>query len=135
MDAMGSPVAIGVVLGLVVGKPVGVLAMAWFMARFTRATLSPGIAWRDIFAIGLLAGVGFTVALLITELGYKDNILLLDSAKIAVLVASVLAAAVAGLALLSRGRHYAALAEVEEADADMDGIPDVYQQGEGAPTG
>jgi Na+:H+ antiporter, NhaA family len=135
IDAMGSPVAIGVVLGLVVGKPIGVLAMAWFMARFTRATLSPGIAWRDIFAIGLLAGVGFTVALLITELGYKNDILLLDSAKIAVLVASVLAAAVAAIALLSRGRHYAALAEVEEADSDMDGIPDVYQQGEDAPKG
>ena len=131
IDALATPVSLGVILGLVIGKPIGVLGMAWFMARFTRASLAPGIVWRDIFAIGLLAGVGFTVALLITELGYKDNIELLDSAKIAVLVASVIAAAIAAVALLSRGRAYAAMAEVEEADADQDGIPDVYQQGDG----
>jgi len=51
----------------------------------------------------------------------------LDSAKIAVLLASVLAAAIAGLALLSRNRHYARVAAVEERDEDRDGIPDVYQ--------
>jgi NhaA family Na+:H+ antiporter len=74
--------------------------------------------------------VGFTVALLITELGYQDNSDLMDSAKIAVLVASVIAAAIAAVALLSRGRAYAAIAKVEEADLDKDGIPDVYQQGD-----
>jgi NhaA family Na+:H+ antiporter len=130
VDALSSPLSLGIILGLVVGKPVGILTMAWFMARFTRASLAPGIVWRDIFAVGLLAGVGFTVALLITELGYQDNSDLMDSAKIAVLVASVIAAAIAAVALLSRGRAYAAIAKVEEADLDKDGIPDVYQQGD-----
>lgn len=129
-DAITSPVSLGIILGLVVGKPIGILGMAWLMARFTRASLSPGIAWRDIFAVGLLAGVGFTVALLITELGYKSNLELLDSAKIAVLVASVIAAAIAAVTLLSRGRSYAAMALTEDADRDNDGIPDVYQQGD-----
>ena len=114
-------------LGLVVGKPIVVFGLAWLTARFTRASLSPGIAWRDILAVGLLAGVGFTVALLITELGYEDNIELLDSAKIAVLTASVIAAALAAVALLARGRAYARMAKVEEADLNNDGIPDVYQ--------
>ena len=127
VDALSSPVSIGVMLGLVVGKPIGVFGLAWLTARFTRASLSPGIAWRDILAVGLLAGVGFTVALLITELGYEDNIELLDSAKIAVLTASVIAAALAAVALLARGRAYARMAEVEEADLNNDGIPDVYQ--------
>ncbi len=130
VDALSSPLSLGILLGLVVGKPIGILAMAWFMARFTRASLAPGIVWRDIFAVGLLAGVGFTVALLITELGYEDNPDLLSSAKIAVLVASVIAAAIAAVALLSRGRAYAAIAEAEDADLDADGIPDVYQQGD-----
>jgi NhaA family Na+:H+ antiporter len=67
---------------------------------------------------------------LITELGYKSNLELLDSAKIAVLVASVIAAAIAAVTLLSRGRSYAAMALTEDADRDNDGIPDVYQQGD-----
>lgn len=131
VDALSSPLSLGIMVGLVVGKPLGIVAMAWFMARFTRASLAPGIAWRDIFAVGLLAGVGFTVALLITELGYSGDSELLESAKIAVLVASVIAAAIAAVALLSRGRAYAAIAKIEDADRNNDGIPDVYQQGDG----
>jgi NhaA family Na+:H+ antiporter len=126
--AITSPIAIGIIIGLVLGKPIGVVGATWLTARFTRAQLHPSIAWRDIGAIGLLAGIGFTVALLITELAYEDQVNALDSAKIAVLLASVLAAAVAGLALLSRNRHYARVAAVEERDEDRDGIPDVYQQ-------
>ena len=126
--ALASPVAIGIIIGLVLGKPIGVVGATWLTARFTRAQLHSSIAWRDIGAIGLLAGIGFTVALLITELAYQDQVQQLDSAKIAVLLASVLAAGVAGLALLSRNRHYARVAAVEERDDDHDGIPDVYQQ-------
>jgi NhaA family Na+:H+ antiporter len=127
-SALTEPVAIGIILGLVLGKPIGVLLGAWITATFTRASLAPGIAWRDIFAIGVLAGIGFTVALLIAELGYEENLLLLESSKLAILVASLIAAILAGIALTLRGRHYAAIAAVEEADKDNDGIPDVYQE-------
>ncbi len=130
IEPLQSPIALGIMIGLVVGKPIGVVGMAWLMARFTRASLSPGIAWRDVIAVGVLAGVGFTVALLISELGYTGNELYLQSAKIAVLAASLIAAAIAAVMLLSRNRHYARLAEIEETDLDQDGIPDVYQQGE-----
>jgi len=126
--AITSPIALGIIIGLVIGKPVGVVGATWITARFTRARLHPSIAWRDIGAIGLLAGIGFTVALLITELAYDEQVDQLDSAKIAVLLASVMAALVASLALLSRNRHYARVAAVEERDDDRDGIPDVYQQ-------
>ena len=126
VEALTNPVAIGILIGLVVGKPIGVFGLAWLTARFTRASLSPGIAWRDVAAVGLLAGIGFTVALLITELAYETDPSRLNSAKIAVLTASVIAALLASIALLTRNRHYAAVFALEEADEDHDGIPDVY---------
>jgi len=127
LDSLATPVAIGILLGLVVGKPVGILAAAWLTARFTRATLSPDLAWRDVGAIGVLAGIGFTVALLITELAYKTDEALLESAKVAVLSASVIAALLATGALRARIRHYRDVYAKETADEDNDGIPDVYQ--------
>jgi NhaA family Na+:H+ antiporter len=127
IEAVTSPVAIGIIAGLVIGKPIGVFGLAWLTARFTRASLSPDIAWRDVAAIGLLAGIGFTVALLISELAYEGQGDLLGSAKIAVLTASVIAALLAAVALLARNRHYAEVYAREEADLDEDAIPDVYE--------
>lgn len=127
VEALRSPIAIGIIVGLVVGKPVGIVSASWLTARFTRATLSKDIAWRDVTAIGLLAGIGFTVALLITELAYEGEPLVMNSAKVAVLTASVLAALIASVAILARNRHYAEVFGREEADSDGDGIPDVYE--------
>lgn len=128
IEPLTSPVAIGVLAGLIVGKPLGVIATAWVVARFTRASLNPAIGWRDILAVGILAGIGFTVALLITELAYSSSPGQLDAAKVAVFSASVASALLASAVLLSRNRHYRRVALVEEADVDGDGIPDVYQR-------
>lgn len=130
IEPLQSPIAIGIMIGLVVGKPIGIVGMAWIMARFTRATLSPGITWRDVTAVGVLGGVGFTVALLISELGYADNALYLENAKIAVLVGSLIAATIAAFTLLSRGRAYARMAAMEEAEQDPDATENVNLQGE-----
>ena len=124
---LATPVAIGIIVGLVVGKPIGVFGAAWLTARFTRASLNPNINWRDVAAVGVLAGIGFTVALLITELAYEGDSGRLESAKVAVLTASVIAAALAAVALRLRSRHYAEVYAREEADEDGDGIPDVYE--------
>lgn len=126
-ETLATPVALGVTLGLVLGKPIGVVGVAALMAKFTRARLSSAIKWRDVFAVGLLAGIGFTVSLLISELAFTEDELLLDAAKIAVLLASVISAILATFVLLSRNRYYAEVAEIEERDENMDGIPDVYQ--------
>ena len=128
LEPLSNPVAIGIMAGLILGKPLGVVATAWLMARFTRARLNPAIGWQDVIAVGMLAGIGFTVALLITELAYSDNIGLLDSAKTAVFTASVISALIASVLLLARNRHYRREAAIEEADVDGDGVPDVYQQ-------
>ncbi len=130
VDSIATPVAIGVILGLVVGKPIGVFCAAWLTARFTRASLSPDLSWRDVGAVGVLAGIGFTVALLITELAYETDQAILESAKVAVLTASVAAAVLATIAIRMRSRHYRQVYEREEADSDADGIPDVYESGE-----
>ena len=129
-----SPVAVGVIVGLVIGKPIGVTGTAWLVAHFTRARLSSSLRWRDVFAVGLLAGIGFTVSLLISELAFSAGSQPSNAARLSVLIASLIAALVASVALLSRSRFYRNLAVEEERDDDQDGIPDVYQR-PGAPSG
>lgn len=124
------PVVIAIVVGLVLGKPIGVLGGAWLVARFTRASLSSTLRWADVGAVGVLAGIGFTVSLLIGELAFEGEALLTAEAKIGILSASVLAALLATIALKGRERAYAAYNDVEEADSDGDGVPDVYQAGD-----
>jgi len=132
-SAIGEPVAVAVIVGLVVGKPLGVFGGAWTVARFTRASLSSSLRWADVFAVGILAGIGFTVSLLIGELAFEGDPVRETSAKIGVLIASVLAAVLASVALTLRRRAYAALAEEEERDSDHDGVPDVYGHDAGGP--
>lgn len=132
-EALANPVAIGVMLGLVLGKPIGVLLGAGLTARFTRATLAKGLSWFDIVAVGLLAGIGFTVSLLITELAFAYGSPEVKAAKFAVLTASLLAAFLAVIALRLRARAYQKWHDVEECDEDQDGIPDVYNEQRGLP--
>ncbi|MGW0119034.1 Na+/H+ antiporter NhaA [Streptomyces sp. NPDC003327] len=123
------PVTLGVVLGLVVGKAVGIFGGTWLAARFTRAELNPDLAWPDVFAIASLAGIGFTVSLLIGELAFAGDEALTDEVKAAVLTGSLIAALLASVLLKLRVRKYQALYAAEERDDDQDGIPDVYEEG------
>lgn len=128
LNTVTTPIALGVMAGLVIGKPVGVVGTAWLVARFTRASLNSAIKWRDILAVGLLAGIGFTVSLLIAELAFTADDAMLSSAKIAVLIASVISALIASSVILTRNRYYAEYSASEDSDEDQDGIPDVYQR-------
>ncbi|WP_432176089.1 Na+/H+ antiporter NhaA [Streptomyces sp. Tue6028] len=127
-DVFTRPETLGVVLGLVVGKAVGVFGGTWLTARFTRATLNEDLAWADVAAVATLAGIGFTVSLLIGELAFQGDEALTDEIKAAVLVGSVIAAALATALLKIRNAKYRALCEVEERDDDRDGIPDIYEE-------
>jgi NhaA family Na+:H+ antiporter len=101
-QTFSSPVSVGVMLGLVVGKPIGILGFAWLAARFTKAELSDSLYWGDVLAIGLLAGVGFTVSLLITKLAFIGDVELDSLARLSVLMSSVIAAVLAMIALQIR---------------------------------
>ena len=98
-----SPVTLGVVLGLVVGKPLGVTAATWLALRFNLASLPYGLTMRHVLGGGAVAGIGFTVALFIARLAFVDAegrpTVLLDEAVIGVLVASILASVVGWLIL------------------------------------
>ena len=104
-DFVSDPVVIGVVLGLVVGKPAGVLLGGWLVAKFTRAELDTSIGWRDVIGVALLAGVGFTVSLLVSDLSFTGA--QRDAAKAAVLAGSVVAALLGVAVLGHRDRIHA----------------------------
>ena len=106
-EMLTDPVAIGVVAALLFGKVIGVFGGSWLTARFTRAELNSDLAWRDVGAVSVLAGIGFTVALLIAQLAFNGDVAQVERAKAAVLTASVLAALIAALWLSRRNRAYA----------------------------
>ena len=94
---IAQPVALGVIVGLVAGKAIGIFGGAYLTARLTRAELAPDLRWFDVFGVAVLGGVGFTVALLVAELAFTGHPELQDQAKAAVLVASLLAAVLAAV--------------------------------------
>jgi NhaA family Na+:H+ antiporter len=108
--ALHDPVARGVTLGLVVGKPLGILGATWLVARFTRARLAPTLRWADVAAVGLVGGIGFTVSLLVGELAFGEGSAHDEHVVVAVLVGSALAALLGGVALRWRDRRHVALA-------------------------
>ncbi|MCQ6245220.1 Na+/H+ antiporter NhaA [Streptomyces solisilvae] len=126
-DVFTRPETLGVALGLVVGKAIGVFGGSWCAARFTRAELNEDLAWADVFAVATLAGIGFTVSLLIGELAFPGDPTLAGEIKAAVLIGSLTAALFAGVLLKLRNTKYQRLCQEEERDEDMDGIPDVYE--------
>ncbi|WP_328701894.1 Na+/H+ antiporter NhaA [Aestuariimicrobium ganziense] len=105
------PVPLGVILGLVAGKIIGVYLGARLTARFTSAELGEGVEWGDLLAVAQLAGIGFTVSLLISELAFAGTPELAP-AKMAVLTASVIAAITGSISLMIRGRRHAPAAAV-----------------------
>ena len=108
VSALGDPVVLGIILGLVVGKPLGITAATWIVTRVRRITLDPSLRWIDIIGVGLLAGIGFTVSLLVAELSFSLDDPHHDQAKVAILTASVGAALLASVLLGLRNRRYRA---------------------------
>ncbi|MCZ9881426.1 Na+/H+ antiporter NhaA [Arthrobacter sp. B2a2-09] len=124
--ALRDPVAVGIVLALVVGKMAGVFGTTFLITKTTRARLDDGLAWIDVAGLAMLAGVGFTVSLLIAELGFGTGSPHDDHAKVAILAGSLAAAVLAAVVLKARNRHYRNVAREEQRDDDGDGVPDVF---------
>lgn len=104
-QALRDPVTIGVIVGLVLGKVVGINLATWLMAKLTRAELDEEITWVDMIGLGLLAGVGFTVSLLIGELAFGPGSAKDEHVKIAILIGSLLSAGSASIVLGHRSRR------------------------------
>jgi NhaA family Na+:H+ antiporter len=96
--AVGSPVTTGVVLGLVVGKLVGIGGAAWLAIRLRAGTLPIGVTSRQLAAVAAVAGIGFTMSLFIAGLAYPDPTLQ-DQARVGILAGSLVAAAIGTLVL------------------------------------
>ena len=101
-ELVRDPIVVGVVLGLVVGKPLGVFGGTWAVTRLTRAELNETLSYRDVVGVAILAGVGFTVALLVSELSLGGDAA--EAAKTAVLAGSLVSALVGALVLGHRDR-------------------------------
>lgn len=101
----GTAVFLGVALGLVVGKPIGVIAFSWLAVRARLASLATGVRWSGVAVVGLVAGIGFTMALFVATLAFPVDAAL-GLAKLGILTASLVAGVVGLVAawfLLARG--------------------------------
>jgi len=104
--SLRDPVTLGIILGLVLGKPIGIVLTSFLVTRFRRISLDESVAWPDIMGVGVLAGIGFTVSLLVAELSFSTGISEHDHAKLGVLVASFIASLLAAVVLGLRNRRY-----------------------------
>lgn len=104
--ALGSTVTVGIIVGLVVGKIIGIAGTTYAVTRVTRSSLDPSVSWVDIIGVAGLAGIGFTVSLLVAELSFGVGTPLGDQAKVGIFLASLLAAVVGSVVLTTRNRHY-----------------------------
>ncbi len=92
----------GVLLGLIVGKPVGVTLATWLSLKTGIASLPAGATWRQIFGISVLCGIGFTMSLFVANLAFPGNAEHLAASKVGILLASLVAGILGGFILLTR---------------------------------
>ncbi len=110
MQALGSPVALAITVGLVVGKPLGIVGATLLTSVLFRVRL-PGFGQAELIGVALLAGMGFTVSLLLTQLSFPTDPAVQTHAKVAVVVGSLLAASLGALVLLRRNQLHAVKAQ------------------------
>ncbi len=100
LEGLASPLGIGIILGLLLGKPVGIFLMTKLAIVLRIGSMPQGASWTQIVGIGLLAGIGFTMSIFIALLSFSDNLLIAE-AKFSILVASLLSGVI-GYILLNR---------------------------------
>ncbi len=103
LDALTSPITLGVATGLLVGKLVGITVATWIAVRIGVGKLPTATGWTQIIGLASLAGIGFTVSMFVTELAFETDMVLADSAKVGIFIGSGLAGII-GYTLLRRSR-------------------------------
>ena len=121
-EAFTSPITLGILFGYVIGKPVGILGCSWLVTRLSRGRLRPPVGWVAVAGGGTIAGIGFTIALLVAALAFEGH--QLEEAKLGILSAAVGAALVTWLlfratALLPRSLRIRGLLGTAEPLADL----------------
>lgn len=104
-SAMGDPITLGIICGLVFGKPIGIVSTSFILSRFPAFQLDPSLRWPDMIGMGFVAGVGFTVSLLVGELAFGSSSAADEHVKIGVLMGSLIAAIIGGLILSGQARR------------------------------
>jgi NhaA family Na+:H+ antiporter len=117
-DALADPVALGVLAGLVLGKPIGIFGTAWLTAKFTHARLDDELQWLDLLGLSFLAGIGFTVSLLIGGIAFGSGSSIDAHVKVAVLAASVTASLFAAVLVKTRDGVYEQMLATETEETD-----------------
>lgn len=112
-----SPVVVGIIVALVVGKPVGIMLVAWLSTHVGGLKMPKGLRVRDLFPAACACGIGFTVSFLIASLAYKNPELSAE-ARFGVLLASLVAASLSGVLLSRQSKRYAALEAARKASGD-----------------
>jgi Na+:H+ antiporter, NhaA family len=102
--AAGDRITLGIVMGLVLGKPLGIMGASWLAVRSGMAALPNGVTWRHIHGAGWLGGIGFTMSLFVAMLAFADASLL-ATAKVGILTASTVAAIVGSVLVARAGRR------------------------------
>jgi Na+/H+ antiporter NhaA len=116
--AVSSPITLGILLGYVIGKPVGIIGMSWLVTRLSRGRLRPPVGWVAVAGGGTIAGIGFTVALLIAALAFSGSEL--EEAKLGILGAAVGASLVTWLSFRATD-----LLPERRRDRVLEGTPDL----------
>ncbi|GAA1234191.1 NhaA family Na+:H+ antiporter [Microbacterium phyllosphaerae] len=101
-SALTDPIAIGIIVGLVAGKPIGILATTFVLSRVPALRLDETLRWPDLTGMAFVAGIGFTVSLLVGELAYGSSSVADEHVKIGVLLGSLIAAVIGGAMLARR---------------------------------
>ncbi len=117
VSALRDPITLGIIAGLVLGKPLGIVLTTFALSRVPTLRLDDSLRWPDLFGMSLLAGIGFTVSLLVGELAYGTASTADDHVKIGVLIGSLVAAVLGGAVLGVRSARARAAAGEERRTA------------------
>lgn len=102
--SLADPISVGVICGLVLGKPIGIVLFSWLATQSRIAAMLDGISWRQIAGVGLLGGIGFTMSLFIANLALGETPAL-EMAKVGIMAASIISGA-AGALVLAKGMQH-----------------------------
>lgn len=122
-----SPVVVGIIVALVVGKPVGIMLVAWLSTHVGGLKMPKGLRVRDLFPAACACGIGFTVSFLIASLAYKNPELSAE-ARFGVLLASLVAASLSGVLLSRQSKRYAALVARKASGDHAEEEPEIEER-------